>query len=904
MTDPEHDLAQLQVQAFRKRFGEPTYQLALHAAFPLALTPALLNHLWQTFDRDIYGRVLNVPWVATADLLLSDLCIPVANEVFELRAPARRVLLEALKSDSRFGELRVRELSEFVQEYVREQLDSANAHTRARAQVQQWTALATANPAQAAQEVAAAAKSSIESGNVGEQLRLAAVANTLAADLSAYQPLVEYLQTRRDVLQGKPRLGTLGVETAPVVEGIQLPALDTNLPTTSTPIASPAPYIPPYIFGIVGWGGEQELLSAARPGWVVIYLDVNLTSYTRNDFTQFEKQGIGVIVVLVNGFGNEGTIPAPSRYDEFAKRCATTVAQSTGARIWVIGQVPNAEFSRPHGKAITPEDYARCFNRCRRAIRGVAGHANDWVVTGGIAPQNSETRYPGNPTGDWVRYFADVLTQIHAQGGGMDALALHVLGSNQVADDLRRADLLPPPFAKNHRGFQAYRDFIATIPPHARNLPILITETSPTSARGQVWENQNRGWIQAAFQEINAWNADATRQPILALCLFQWQHELWGISDKPRVLADLRAALKNEYRVRMPGVAPAPEPRVEPSETPAQTTPPSREISEEGGFNPDNAFVLVIGISDALRAIRIPVASKDAIELVSVLTDPELCGYHRENVRRLLDREATRANILESLTRLARQARQDSTVLIYFAGGVVSVTDAQGHANSYLVPADAPTPSDLRFVSTLISVPDLNDALEKISARVLLLLDTVSFTAGVEISEMPRLVAMGEEIVRTVSVLELARMSEGRAARDMGHSLAYYALQACRGDVASQDGMIRVKDLADFVRARFEEEQRQQARFNAVTGPNFAVALYRGGSVGTQAPPTQTAAAPSDARYVNFDIQIVRAPDGKGYIARIQSPAGVVESRFENPFTGSELQDFLLQMSAAERTER
>ncbi|MBI4675323.1 MAG: caspase family protein, partial [Chloroflexi bacterium] len=625
-------------------------------------------------------------------------------------------------------------------------------------------------------------------------------------------------------------------------------------------------------------------------------LQVNDTNGTGDDFTRFEKQGIGVIVVLVNSFDSHGTIPAPAQYDEFAQRCTETVAQSTGARIWVIGREPNAAFARPNGKAITPEEYARCFNRCRRAIRAVAGHANDWVVPAAIAPQNIETTYPGNPTGDWVNYFADVLTQIHTQGGGMDALALHVLGSNQMPDDLRRAVLLPPPFTKNHQGFQAYRDFIAAIPLHARNLPILIAETSPTNARGQVWENRNRGWIQAAFEEINAWNADATRQPIIALCLFQWQHELWGISDKPKLIADLRAALKNEYRVRMPGEIPvsAREPRVAQVETPAQTTIPQREISEAGVFNPDNAFALVIGIPGALLGRRVPVASKDAIEIASVLTDPALCGYRPENVRRLLDQEATRANILDSLTSLARQAKPDSTVLIYFVGAAVSVAQRSGTVN-YLIPADAQTPSDPRFVSTLIFVADLNRALRKIRARVLLLLDTISSVIGDETSEMPRPVAIGEEIVPTVSVLELARMSEGRSARDIGHSLAYYLLQALRGDVFSRDGMIRVKDLADFVRARMQQEKPQQSRFNAVTGPNFAMALYRGGSAGVQA--TQTSRAP----YLDFDVKIRPAPDGKGYIAHIQSPAGEVETRFENPITDLELENFLLRMQPRQR---
>lgn len=563
MPEIDLELARLQADAFRNRFGASTFALACHAAFPLALTPDLVTHLWQTFDRDIYGRPLNIPWVAIADLLLSDLCAEVGNEVYEMKTPVRRVLLDALKSDANLGEMRLGELSEFLQEYIRDELGSADVYTRNFAETQKWTALATAHPEQAATQVAQAVKESIQGGNIGEQLRLAAVADTLSDELKTYQQLLDYLSARRDLLQGtrKPHPGTLGPADKPtLVLGVELPPLDAQLPPPVERQIGPPPQIPPYIFGINGLGGETELLAAGKPGWVVDLQTADAPTSLVN-FAPRVSQGLGVIVVLVNGFGGDGTIPTPDGYDAFAGRCAEVVRRSTGARIWIIGNEPNTPARRPGGAPITPELYARGFNACRRAIRSVPNHENDWVIPAAVAPFNTQTPYAGNPSGDWVQYLSDMLKQIQAQGGGLDGIALHVYSRAQTPDSITDATTSPPPFERNHYGFLAYRDFLAAVPDAMRALPVLITETMPMQFGVPHWANQDSGWVQAAYAEIDAWNQSADHQPIQALCLNEWtlvgaSPTDWTIADKTSVLQDLQAALKNEYRVRMPSAPP------------------------------------------------------------------------------------------------------------------------------------------------------------------------------------------------------------------------------------------------------------------------------------------------------------------------------------------------------------
>jgi len=67
------EVAHRRIESFAKRFGEAHLHLCYHGAFPLALTPDLLYRLRAKFKRDIHGQVLEIPWVAVADLLLSPL---------------------------------------------------------------------------------------------------------------------------------------------------------------------------------------------------------------------------------------------------------------------------------------------------------------------------------------------------------------------------------------------------------------------------------------------------------------------------------------------------------------------------------------------------------------------------------------------------------------------------------------------------------------------------------------------------------------------------------------------------------------------------------------------------------------------------------------------------------------
>lgn len=313
------------------------------------------------------------------------------------------------------------------------------------------------------------------------------------------------------------------------------------------------PQLPPYIYGLHDVGGQDLMLSAGRPGWILDTVD--LRSQVGTDYSLLSNNGISVIVRLNYGYGTAGTIPPSPQYDTFAKLCANYAKNSPGARIWVIGNEMNISAERPQlddgsREIITPEKYARCFVKCRTAIRRVSGHSDDWVIPGAIGPYNNETAYPGNPNGDWVHYFVDLLSLLGSQ---MDGITLHCYTHGfdpaQISDDR----MMDPPFNRRHFNFRAYRDFLNAIPDRFRGLPVLITETNPYAG----WRDANIGWIQSAYQEISDWNS-SSNQPVQALCLFRWQtledHPEWGLQDKHGLIDDFEGALAAGYRVRPYGV--------------------------------------------------------------------------------------------------------------------------------------------------------------------------------------------------------------------------------------------------------------------------------------------------------------------------------------------------------------
>ena len=242
-----HEAAIRRIESFGKRFGPSRSHLylAYHAAFPLALTPDLLYRIWANFQRDVDRKLLNIPWIAVADLLLSNLCDDVGHELYEMDVAVRNELLKQLKEDSRFGEKRINDLSNFLLAYVRKDLNSSESDQRDFAQSQRWTALAYKDSEEAARELALAFNQAYNQDRA-ELVRLATLTETLAQPLQECEKLLIYaramghyarnrLEEAKNQVTHLPRKGRL-VSISEVILAIPLELIvDTEAIQEQTP---------------------------------------------------------------------------------------------------------------------------------------------------------------------------------------------------------------------------------------------------------------------------------------------------------------------------------------------------------------------------------------------------------------------------------------------------------------------------------------------------------------------------------------------------------------------------------------------------------------------------------------------------------------------------------------------
>lgn len=381
----------------------------------------------------------------------------------------------------------------------------------------------------------------------------------------------------------------------------------------------------PYIFGIHEPGGEQWMVDAGRPGWIVFAeaLGHDPEDTSGVDYTAYADRDLGIIVRLSHGYEPDGALPHSSLYEAFARRVANFVATSRGCKIWVIGNETNYAIERPGikvdwtrhashrhappaeadpqrrslavrfnilpdhsreirttrgaiispGEVITPELYARCFRLCREAIHRLPGHEDDLVLVGPVAPWNTQTIYPGNPNGDWVQYFQDILQILGP--AGCDGFALHAYTGGSAPELVISPARLPPPFQARHQQFRCYQDFLLAVPEAMRHLPAFLTEA------GQIepWPDENTGWVQTLYAELDAWNQQPDVVKVRCAALYRWPKlDRWYIAGRAGVEEDFALALAHDYRwEEEPPPAPPPAaaaPAVNPPRGAAPPAPP------------------------------------------------------------------------------------------------------------------------------------------------------------------------------------------------------------------------------------------------------------------------------------------------------------------------------------------
>jgi len=143
----------------------------------------------------------------------------------------------------------------------------------------------------------------------------------------------------------------------------------------------------------------------------------------------------------------------------------------------------------------------------------------------------------------------------------------------------------------------------------------------------------------------------------------------------------------------------------------------------------DNAYAIIIGIGNDL-----PASARDAIAIKSLLSNTDLAGYKDENISLLIDKEATRDNILKSFDDLIAKVNEDSSVFLFYSGhggtytdndilelehqGEPLKSDEENETHYYWVPNNF---NVKKYRETWILADELKEKIQKLKTRRLIL---------------------------------------------------------------------------------------------------------------------------------------------------------------------------------------
>lgn len=220
---------------------------------------------------------------------------------------------------------------------------------------------------------------------------------------------------------------------------------------------------------------------------------------------------------------------------------------------------------------------------------------------------------------------------------------------------------------------------------------------------------------------------------------------------------------------------------------------------------------VVIGIEEYRDSrLNLRCARADAQAIYDLMVDSECGMFPEDNVWLLLDGEATRESVWRTLSSLRRQAGEDDTVWIYYAGHA-----APEESNLYWVTHDADV-DDL--YGTGLSDVQLSRVLNDIRARRLLVLLDCCHAAATALQKNPtRAVLTAEEVFAgykgegRITISSSDGKEKSVELSDVGHgAFTYFLERGLRGE-ADQDGggVVTAGELWNYLRGKVTDASRR-----------------------------------------------------------------------------------------------
>ncbi|MCT7975893.1 caspase family protein [Laspinema olomoucense] len=227
-------------------------------------------------------------------------------------------------------------------------------------------------------------------------------------------------------------------------------------------------------------------------------------------------------------------------------------------------------------------------------------------------------------------------------------------------------------------------------------------------------------------------------------------------------------------------------------------------------------WAIVVGISKykyEADKLNLKYAHRDAEELVKVLQSPSGGGFEKDHIVKLVNEEATTANITKALRTFLKKPAKDDIVLIYFACHGTPDIDRPGIV--YLLTHDT-DPKDISGTALPMREIDLSLRENLLAKRVIILADTCHSAAigggmgrrdardnSNVVNSYLREVSKAKQGIALLTSAETNEVSFEDAKWGGGHGVfTYYLLEGMKGaaDRSPKNGIVTVGELFEYVR--------------------------------------------------------------------------------------------------------
>jgi len=216
-------------------------------------------------------------------------------------------------------------------------------------------------------------------------------------------------------------------------------------------------------------------------------------------------------------------------------------------------------------------------------------------------------------------------------------------------------------------------------------------------------------------------------------------------------------------------------------------------------------YVIAIGINDYSYFPSLRFAKADAMGVAELYNKT---FADRANITVLLDKEASKNNILNSLNQIVDKSKPNDQVVIFFAGqGITS------KGTGYIIPSDS-QPEQIE--TTAISMQIVGELFKKIQAEQTLMVVDACYSGAFDVLRH-RGLTINKEIKKLSSgkgkVVITAGTSEQAVAEraDLGHGLfTYYLLKGLSGEADfHQNGFVTVTELFYYLQETISKASKK-----------------------------------------------------------------------------------------------